>query len=94
MRYGCGTIIPLPRHRKRGGCTRGTRTRLHEGLYAYGSTDMVRDGIALSTLGGRRQRYRYFGYEKAGICYTFAVNADNLRHTLGADYVSGLISDR
>ncbi len=53
-------------------------------------TDMVRDGIALSTLGGRRQRYRYFGYDKAGVCYTFALNADNLRHTLGADYESGL----
>lgn len=45
--------------------------------------DMVQDGVALSTLGGRRQRYRYFGYEKAGICYTFSVTADNLRHTLG-----------
>lgn len=46
-------------------------------------SDMVEDGVALSTLGGRRQRYRYFGYEKAGICYTFSVAVDNLRHTLG-----------
>ena len=53
-------------------------------------TDMVKDGIALSTLGGRRQRYRYFGYEKAGICYTFVLTADNLRHTLGADFLPGL----
>ena len=52
--------------------------------------DMVRDGIALSTLGGRRQRYRYFGYEKAGTCFTFAVCADNLRHTMGADFAPEL----
>jgi hypothetical protein len=48
-------------------------------------SDMVRDGIAMSTLGGRRQRYRYFSYEKAGICYTFVLTSDNLRHTYGAD---------
>lgn len=49
--------------------------------------DMVKDGIAMSTLGGRRQRYRYFGYEKVGVCYTFVLNADNLRHTLGAEFL-------
>lgn len=48
-------------------------------------SDMVKDGIALSTLGGRRQRYRYFSYEKAGLCYTFVLNSDNLRHTYGAE---------
>ena len=45
--------------------------------------DMVKDGIALSTLGGRRQRYQYFGYDKAGPAYTFYVTSDNLRHTYG-----------
>ncbi len=45
--------------------------------------DMVRDGIALSALGGRRQRYRYFSYEKCGPCHTFSITADNLRHTYG-----------
>ncbi len=46
-------------------------------------SDMVKDGIALSTLGGRRQRYRYFSYDKCGQAYTFVVNSDNLRHTFG-----------
>lgn len=49
--------------------------------------DMVRDGIALSTLGGRRQRYQYFSYDKAGLCYTFSVTRDNLRHTYGTSEV-------
>ena len=47
--------------------------------------DMVRDGVVMSTLGGRRQRYNYFSYEKSGSSYRFSVNADNMRHTFGAD---------
>lgn len=46
--------------------------------------DMVRDGVVMSTLGGRRQRYNYFSYEKSGTTYRFSVNADNMRHTFGA----------
>ena len=47
--------------------------------------DMVRDGIAISTLGGKRQRYNYFSYEKSGTTYRFSVNSDNMRHTFGTD---------
>lgn len=47
--------------------------------------DMIADGVVLSTLGGRRQRYNYFSYEKSGLTYRFSVNADNVRHTYGAD---------
>ena len=47
--------------------------------------DMVKDGVVMSTLGGRRQRYNYFSYEKSGTSYRFSVNADNMRHTFGAD---------
>ncbi len=47
--------------------------------------DMVRDGVVLSTLGGRRQRYNYFSYEKSGLTHRFSVNADNVRHTFGTD---------
>lgn len=47
--------------------------------------DMVRDGIAISTLGGKRQRYNYFSYEKSGTVYRFSVNSDNMRHTFGID---------
>ena len=52
--------------------------------------DMAWDGIAISTLGGRRQRYRYFSYDHAGTRYGFWVNGDNVRHTYGADYNPGI----
>ncbi len=45
--------------------------------------DMIRDGIALSTLGGRRQRYQYFSYDKTGPCYNYSVARDNIRHVYG-----------
>ncbi len=48
-------------------------------------SEMVQDGVALSTLGGRRQRYNYFSYEKSGTAYRFSINSDNMRHTYGAD---------
>lgn len=58
--------------------------------------DMVKDGIALSTLGGRRQRYQYFGYDKAGPCYHYSVARDNIRHiygTLEAPFAVKVIED-
>ncbi len=45
--------------------------------------DMVKDGVVLSALGGRRQRYRYFSYDKLGPKYSFSVNSDNIRHSFG-----------
>lgn len=50
--------------------------------------DMIDDGIHFSTLGGRRQRYNYFGYDSSGVLYTFTINDDNMRHKLGSDRVS------
>ncbi len=58
--------------------------------------DMIRDGIAMSTLGGRRQRYQYFSYDKAGPCYTYSVARDNIQHTYGnldAPYAIKVIED-
>ncbi len=46
--------------------------------------DMVKDGVVLSVLGGRRQRYRYFSYDRTGSVLSFTVNADNMRHTFGS----------
>lgn len=46
---------------------------------------MVEDGIDLSTLGGRRQRYNYFSYERAGTAHGFALNRDNMHHIFGDD---------
>lgn len=45
--------------------------------------DMKRRGIALSYLGGQRQRYGYFGYENAGVSYYFGFSKSSLRHALG-----------
>ena len=52
--------------------------------------DMVKDGIALSALGGRRQRYRYFSFDRAGTSSHFWINSENIRHTFGADYDAGI----
>lgn len=42
--------------------------------------DMEREGCVLSILGGQRQRYGYFGYEKAGTSLSFQISKTNLRH--------------
>lgn len=47
--------------------------------------DMIADGVALSVLGGRRQRYNYFSYDKAGYVVSLSLNADNMRHVFGTD---------
>lgn len=41
------------------------------------------EGKHLSWLGGQRQRYAYFGYEKCGIGYSFSLSKTNLRHVYG-----------
>ncbi len=38
------------------------------------------EGKHLSWLGGQRQRYGYFGYEKCGVCHNFSLSKSNLRH--------------
>lgn len=47
--------------------------------------DMIADGVALSVLGGRRQRYNYFSYDKTGYVVSLSLNADNMRHVFGTD---------
>ena len=44
--------------------------------------DMKKRGVALSYLGGQRQRYGYFGYENAGTCCNFHFSAQSFRHSL------------
>ncbi len=72
---GIGNVAVHPEHRSKGYMKMAMEAALD---------DMVRDGIALSTLGGRRQRYQYFSYDKCGPCHTFSITADNLRHTYGS----------
>jgi len=41
---------------------------------------MKEEGFDLSWLGGQRQRYGYYGYEKCGVYHQFNLNQANLRH--------------
>ncbi|MBR2662804.1 MAG: GNAT family N-acetyltransferase [Clostridia bacterium] len=40
-----------------------------------------RKGRDMLMLGGQKQRYEYFGFEKGGVCVRMDVTARNLRHT-------------
>ena len=42
------------------------------------------EGFHLSWLGGQRQRYGYFGYEKCGVYYRLTLSQTNVRHAFGA----------
>ena len=75
---GIGNVGVHPDHRGRGYMKETMNKSLE---------DMIADGIELSTLGGRRQRYRYFGYDKAGPMYHFQISADSIRHNFGASPV-------
>lgn len=41
---------------------------------------MKQQAVALSVLGGQRQRYGYYGYEPAGTSLTFSLSKTNLKH--------------
>lgn len=43
-------------------------------------SDMEKDGICMSSLSGRRQRYQYYGYELGGYYYRYRFIPDNFRH--------------
>lgn len=45
-------------------------------------SDMRARGVALSYLGGQRQRYGYFGYENAGTSYLFCFSRRSFGHSL------------
>lgn len=67
-----GTVSVHPYARSRGYMKR---------LMAAALEDMRREGYHLTSLGGQRQRYRYYGYELSGVEYRFTVNQSNLRHS-------------
>ena len=71
---GVGNVAVHPDHRRKG----YMKLAMNQAI-----ADMVNDGIVMSTLGGRRQRYQYFGYDKVGPIYHFHISRDNLRHTYG-----------
>lgn len=49
-------------------------------LMAMAEEEMKAQGCDMGVLSGQRQRYGYFGYEKAGVEVSFLVTATNLRH--------------
>ncbi len=44
---------------------------------------MKEEGYPLSVLGGQRQRYGYFGYERCGVEVELRLNKSNIRHCFG-----------
>jgi hypothetical protein len=46
---------------------------------------MREQGYHLSWLGGQRQRYGYFGYEKCGVSLSFSLNKSNLKHCFSGE---------
>ena len=71
---GIGNVAVHPDHRSKGYMRLAMNTAME---------DMIADGIILSTLGGQRQRYLYFGYDKAGPVYNYSVTRENMRHVFG-----------
>lgn len=71
---GIGNVAVHPDHRSKGYMKMAMEAAID---------DMVEDEIAISSLGGRRQRYQYFSYDRCGPCYNFTFNKDNLRHVFG-----------
>lgn len=51
--------------------------------------DAQKKGLQLLYLGGRRQRYEYFGFSQGGISVHFNVRADNFRHGLASVQTNG-----
>lgn len=72
---GIGNVAVHPFHRRKGYMKQAMGMALDA---------MVQDGADFSSLGGLRQRYSYFGYEPAGVCYRFELIGDNLRHGYGS----------
>ncbi|MDP4152015.1 MAG: GNAT family N-acetyltransferase [Bacillota bacterium] len=70
---GIGTVSVHPYHRNEG---------LMRKLMEWVVSDMRHDGVDISELGGRRQRYQYYGFERCGLRLAFEVNKDNIKHSI------------
>lgn len=73
---GIGNVAVHPFSRSKGYMKRLMEQALDE---------MVAESVDFSVLGGRRQRYNYFSFDKGGNSYSFTVNNDNIRHCFGKD---------
>ena len=59
-------------------------TGLMSTLMPHCVAQMRAQGYHLSYLGGQRQRYLYFGYERCGLKTSYSVNRTNLKHCFAA----------
>lgn len=73
---GIGNVAVHPYERSRG---------FMKKLLNMAIDDMIADGVVLSVLGGRRQRYNYFSYDKCGTVISMSLNDDNMRHVFGRE---------
>ena len=76
---GIGGVCTHPQFRGRG---------LMQKLMHHCVEEARTQGYDLSWLGGQRQRYAYFGYEKCGAPIRFHLNKTNIRHT--SEHAAGL----
>lgn len=72
--HGIGNVAVHPRHRSKGYMKDCLRAAMKS---------MMEAGADFSDLGGQRQRYGYFSYEKASSERGFLITATNLRHAFG-----------
>ena len=72
---GVGGVCTHPRYRQRG---------LYQQLMGHCVEVARAEGYHLSWLGGQRQRYAYFGYEKCGVAVRFRLNRKNVAHAFSA----------
>lgn len=72
---GIGNVAVHPMHRGKG----YMKECMNMALDA-----MKENGVDFAALGGRRQRYSYFGFEPAGVCGAFNLYKHNLTHVYGS----------
>ena len=77
---GIGTVCVHPYRRSSG---------YMKTLMGMAHQDMIASGADFGCLGGQRQRYQYFGYDKCGQLVHFEVNRSNVRHVYGAGPTAG-----
>lgn len=78
---GIGGVATHPNERKMGA--------MHQLMEAC-IEEMHSQGFQLSCLGGIRQRYGYYGFEKAGTAYSYYVTKNIIRHCLTDTLETGI----
>jgi len=71
---GIGGVSSHPKRRGKG---------YMQELMKHCVAEMHSNGVHASWLGGQRQRYGYYGYEKCGVTYEYNLSKNNLRHVFG-----------